>query len=769
MILRKDMKKTIILMSLTILVLSIKAQTISGNVYDEGGEPIAYASVSLIQSGDSTLMTGTTTGTDGHFEMQGKKEATILRVSYLGYSTQYLNPDSAMHVVMKEEGLTVDDVVVTGHRPIYKMEGSTLKASVQGSLLSKLGNADDVLEQLPFITKNDGNYSIIGRGTPLIYINNRLVRNNDELRAIRSQDIKSVDIELTPSSRYSAEVGAVIKIATLRLLGDGFGGQFASRLEQNALPQYVNNASLNYRRKGFDLIVTGTYGIVGKRQHQRDHYMFLYDHKPFRITEEGILETKGMQQLIASSEANYIFSDKHQIGIRYSFDKKLRRKAGSVLSGNVEEGDIPSIFSIRGTDRTRDNGKNLVNAYCKNELLKSWQLNLDATWMESSSELIQQSNEDIGGHELYVGSKGATKSELWALRIWNTHKMQRGMLEWGSEISKTRNSQNYLMENADIAEFIPSSENVSRQKALTLFADLSYKLGAFHTSMSLRYEHVDLLYEADGHRLDDVSRIYNRLFPTVSVFYSSNSTHFNLSYRTIVSRPTYFELRNTVQYNSSFAAQKGNPNLHPTYMHRLALTMSHRDLYVDLSYNIQKDVRLFTAYLLAARPMVMADYTNHDMNTYQATVYYSPTVRFWKPAFTASVFGQQLHFQGKSYSGVGLFYNWDNLLTLPKQWTIIVALSGNTNYTNQAIWQHANFKADASVRKTMGNWQLTLGANDIFNTHREQWEYDINGVHFDKWDNHHSQSIYVRAIYTFNPAKTRYRGGNSGKNELERL
>ena len=163
MVLRKDMKKTTILMFLTILVLSIKAQTISGNVYDEGGEPIAYASVSLIQSGDSTLMTGTTTGTDGHFEMQGKKEATILRVSYLGYSTQYLNPDSAMHVVMKEEGLTVDDVVVTGHRPIYKMEGSTLKASVQGSLLSKLGNADDVLEQLPFITKNDGNYSIIGR------------------------------------------------------------------------------------------------------------------------------------------------------------------------------------------------------------------------------------------------------------------------------------------------------------------------------------------------------------------------------------------------------------------------------------------------------------------------------------------------------------------------------------------------------------------------------------------------------------------------------
>ena len=135
----------------------------------------------------------------------------------------------------------------------------------------------------------------------------------------------------------------------------------------------------------------------------------------------------------------------------------------------------------------------------------------------------------------------------------------------------------------------------------------------------------------------------------------------------------------------------------------------------------------------------------------------------------ASVSGQKLHVNGQSFSGVGLDYQWKNLFVLPKAWIISLNLTGNSAKISSVRHAYADFCANTTVRKTIGQWQLTAGLTDIFNTSRESFWCYMNGTHFDKHNNYNQQGFYLRAVYSFNPVKSKYKGGQAGQSELNRL
>ena len=80
---------------------------------------------------------------------------------------------------------------------------------------SKAGSASDVLGKVPGVIKERNSYEVLGKGTPLIYINGRQVRDDSELDQLNSEDIKSVEVVTNPGARYDATVTAVIRIQTI--------------------------------------------------------------------------------------------------------------------------------------------------------------------------------------------------------------------------------------------------------------------------------------------------------------------------------------------------------------------------------------------------------------------------------------------------------------------------------------------------------------------------------------------------------------------------
>ena len=77
-----------------------KGIVVSGTVTDRQGEPIAGANVVL-----QGTQKGTMTDMDGRFSLEVPSTRSVLRVSFIGYTTQEVTPDSRgrVKVVLEED------------------------------------------------------------------------------------------------------------------------------------------------------------------------------------------------------------------------------------------------------------------------------------------------------------------------------------------------------------------------------------------------------------------------------------------------------------------------------------------------------------------------------------------------------------------------------------------------------------------------------------------------------------------------------------------
>lgn len=122
-----------------LIVLTLKAtspkqaasdQKIKGTVVDESNQPVIGANI---------VVEGTTNGTitdlDGNFSLQVPEKAE-LRISYIGYLDQRVKVgnNTTLHIVLKEDTQTLDEVVVVGY-------GTMKKSDITGSVASvRLGD-----------------------------------------------------------------------------------------------------------------------------------------------------------------------------------------------------------------------------------------------------------------------------------------------------------------------------------------------------------------------------------------------------------------------------------------------------------------------------------------------------------------------------------------------------------------------------------------------------------------------------------------------------
>jgi len=132
------MRKLLLFMICTLSVAALFAQrTITGTVTDEGGNPVANASVMVKETG-----IGVSTNTSGNFTIQVDPKAKTLVFSYVGKTNEerVIGNQSVVNASLKEEGKALDEVIVVAY-------GTQIKRKVTGSV-TKVDGSD--LENKPF-------------------------------------------------------------------------------------------------------------------------------------------------------------------------------------------------------------------------------------------------------------------------------------------------------------------------------------------------------------------------------------------------------------------------------------------------------------------------------------------------------------------------------------------------------------------------------------------------------------------------------------------
>ena len=239
---------------------------LTGTIIDENRQPVPYANVYLLHPSDSTVIGGGVSNEAGVFVIPYEQPTVLARISYVGYKTVYrlCNNEQVGIIQIKPETMTIKGVVVSGERPKVQLQGNSLVMNVEGTVMERMGTAEDVLSRVPTISKKGETFEILGKGVPLIYLNNRKLTDLQELKNIQSDNIKNVEVIQNPGARYEASVNAVIIIRTKRTAGEGLGVELTSWSRKGH--GFANNERINltYRTGKLELFAN-LFGAYNKR------------------------------------------------------------------------------------------------------------------------------------------------------------------------------------------------------------------------------------------------------------------------------------------------------------------------------------------------------------------------------------------------------------------------------------------------------------------------------------------------------------------------
>ena len=110
--------------------------------------------------------------------------------------------------------VALQEVVIKGGLPNTRLKAGAMVTRIEGTPLAQSGTLGEMLIKVPGMTGTDEAPEVLGKGSPLIYINGRKMRDASELKRLHSEDIRDVEVINAPGAQYDAQVRAVVRIRT---------------------------------------------------------------------------------------------------------------------------------------------------------------------------------------------------------------------------------------------------------------------------------------------------------------------------------------------------------------------------------------------------------------------------------------------------------------------------------------------------------------------------------------------------------------------------
>ena len=760
---------------LAVLPLNASAQSLKGKVVDENNEPLAYANV-MLQKADSTYLSGTMTDTLGMFILTPDPAASMLHVSFIGYET-YLAPVKGTDfgtIKMSPDTEMLGKAIVKGYLPKTVIKGDAFVTPVENSVLAEAGSAGDVLKKLPGVITKDGGYEVIGKGTPIIYINGRLLRDNSELEQLSSREIKSVDVVQNPGARYDATVKAVIRIQTIKRVGDGFGFDVSSKWAQSKYTNLNEVLNMNYRHNGLDFFASAAYSDSEYFQ-DTDLYQTLKSKQLLETEQKGHLEsrTKAFNPTVG---LNWQIAERHSVGVRYrptfilGTSSMQDFKTSASLDGLLDDQINTVADGHSDPSQTHE-----MNIYYNGTAGK---LNIDfnADFHDSRTNNFQTYNEaSTHQDDRILNTVSNTHNRLYASKLTLTYPIFGGILTAGSEYSNTTRYDEYTNSEG----YIPSAYTTIKESETSAYAEYVYPLPFGSLTAGLRYEHIGFDYYENEVLKQEQSRTYDNLYPNASFAAVAGPFQFLLSYSAKTTRPHYSYLTNSLIYIDRYSMQQGNPLLRPEMNHDASLAVVWKFIQAGVSYQVVKNAILHQETVPKDMDnVILIYYDNFDRKipTMQAMIAAAPTFGIWHPRLTLALVKQWLTMD--SIDGtINLdqplpVVQFSNTLVLPKGFMINAdyAFQGKGDSRIYHLMRPTN-NLNASVRKGFLNNTLTLEifANDILDDNITLIRVYNDAYSLNQWSKVSMRTFGMTLRYNFNTTQSKYKGTGAGTSQKERM
>ena len=757
---------------------------LTGTIIDENRQPVPYANVYLLHPSDSTVIGGGVSNEAGVFVIPYEQSPVLARISYVGYKTVYKLCDQSEvgTIKMHLDNYTLNGVVVQGERPKVVLQGNSLMMNVEGTVMSRLGTAEDVLSRVPTISKKGDGYEILGKGAPLIYLNNRKLTDLNELRNIQSDNIRSVEVVQNPGARYDATVQAVIVIRTRRATGQGLGVELSSWSRKGRGYQNNERINLTYRTERLELFAN-LFGAYNKRWSRGDFEQTIFADTLWTVSNRK-QSTARNPYAEGRVGFNYQLNDSNSFGgfyqHVYDYVKTAYDNADELTANGTPYDHLHNV----GTRRDKNAPKHQANLYYTGKLGRfTIDFNADYTdYQNRSSNEQQELSRNYENRDVHTETQ--TRGRMVAEKLIVSLPLWKGQLSIGEEYTNTRWRSSF--ENAE--GYIQNSNNEQHESNIAPFVELQQRLGRFQLQAGLRYEHVASDYFVGCQHRSDQSRTYDDLFPSVAISaplpWGGAGGGLSISYAKRTNRPAYWLLSNDVVYENRLNMQRGNPYLRPVKYHNFSVMAMWKGIY--LTTNFFHCVNPFMTVMESTEQdskVNMATTRNYDhANWLIVTLGMQRDIRLgssvtWTPQYNVTMMKQWLtttfNSQDKHLGQPMLSLQLGNIVALPHDWLLQADFSMHTHgYTG------SNFKIEStnpmlslSVSKDFFQRRLNikLTGNDLFNQGKSRGTFYFDRMIFRKTEDNDTRCVSLSLRYRFNVTPSKYKGTGAGNAEKSRL
>jgi outer membrane receptor protein involved in Fe transport len=724
--------------------------------------PVEYASVAVLRSADSSVLTGMLSKPNGDFNFPdiayGKY---LLKVNFIGYTTVYKT------VVLNEKNNNVDignlkmsanvralaSVEIVGEKPAYTMAIDKRVFNVDKNLSSVGGTATDVLKQVPSVNVDiDGNVSV-RNGSPTIFVDGRPTTLT--LEQIPADAIASIEVVTNPSAKYDAEgVSGILNIVLKKNRKAGINGQ----VQAGASSLGGTNGGLDFSVRREKFAVNLSWNMRNRKGPSNSHL--------FRKNLSTDTTTFLDQYTDGNNVRKFMFG---RIGFDWFADNRNTISISQgIMGGDFDDRNDIKIYELdqnetaqryaNGKDYNMHSWRNYTTqlGYKHTFAKQGHELTADFTYnyapdKDGSTYDLQyfsmdhsEQNSPNQPQSRFANGKGNTTFITGQIDYVNPFS-ENSKLEAGLRSTNRTFNNTQITKGKDFAsgEYVIDSA-LSTDYHYTEFVNAAYASysgshGNFGYQAGLRAE--QSFYKGD--MKSAISSSYDitypiSLFPSVFLSQKFKGDHeVQLNYSRRIRRPWFRDLLPNIDYAGQ-TASRGNPNLRPEFTnsfelsylkdfdrkHNVLVSLYYRntnkaitDYSVDTSLNINGQMqKVVLTYPVNAdtRNAYGAEFTVRDQLTPNWDV--TTNLNLAQVKINAANLKNNLSNQGFTWFGkINTNYK------LPKNTT--VQLTGV--YESKQILPQgeraAKYSMDLALRKEFlkqKNLAVSLGLNDIFNTDR---------------------------------------------------
>ena len=762
-----------------------------GKVIDQSGEPVEYANVVVLSKADSSVVCGTVTAEDGSFNIVTSETDGIMMVAMIGYQTIYLVPVDGAVITLLEDVNMLEGAVATAIMPKTKLTGEGLQTNIRGSVLENVGTANDVLARTPGVIKGQNGLEVIGKGTPLVYINGRKMTDASELERLQSNEIQSIEVITNPGAQYDATVRSVVRIRTVKRQGDGFGFSLnasdAQSLQWAKGNDQAGALNVNYRTGGVDLFGGINYNSNVFRQ-LSDIEKNTFG-KDYTLKETGYLNAEQFMPILSGNAGvNWQIADNHFVGGKIEWSRHLNDYTSTIIGDNVTLNGNPMDYiytasDSRMGDRPSHNlGANIYYNGVVGEKL-GVDVNLDYYGTDHTERTVSNETGSMT-HDAEIHTEGDNATRMYAAKAVLSYPIWAGQLQLGTEDIISRRTDNYRLTGLDI----PASAAKIVEDSYAGFASYGFMAGPLGMfDAGIRYEYVHYSYEDALSPAENLRRDYGNWFPSLSWAGAAGPVQMMLSYNAKTQRPDYSAMSSAIHYNSRYVWQSGNAKLQPVQIRDLSLTAVYKYITFMLDYTRMDNTIITWSAPYNDQGVVLVQPRNIDTpyRVMLAVVNLTPTIGPWHINYTFAAQPQWLtinapdvrepsgirvtRFNDRPLFQVQLF----NTFTLGGGWQLELGGEMITKgYTENLLMERAYVNISAAVQKTLlkdGSLVIRLEGNDLANTaHYDVWS-DFGSHTIRQTNNVDEQKVKLSVRYNFNKAQSKYRGTGAGSDTKSRM